>query len=139
MKAHVGEGRSFRGDRAARPNYGICISTERDGSRNCQINCLNELVDMARGARCSGGRGRQSFVFMRRISNLYAVGLNVFCAVPFLYELRYVRLPPPNKDATTSKIHLHWQVALPFQTPIILQTKPFSVATSNRHRCNIES
>ena len=37
-----------------------------------------------------GGRGRHSFVFSRSTGQLSWLGFQIFCSVPFLYELRQI-------------------------------------------------
>lgn len=37
-----------------------------------------------------GGRGRHSFVFSRSTEQLSWLGFQIFCSVPFLYELRQI-------------------------------------------------
>lgn len=39
---------------------------------------------------CRGGRGRHSFVFSRSTEQLSWLGFQIFCSVPFLYELRQI-------------------------------------------------
>lgn len=38
--------------------------------------------------RCRGGRGRHAFMFMRHTNMFGWLGMQVFNAVPFIYELR---------------------------------------------------
>eukprot|EP00884_Botryococcus_braunii_P000422 jgi/Botrbrau1/10380/Bobra.146_2s0018.1 len=39
-------------------------------------------------ASYQGGRGRQTYVFMRHVNMMGWLGFQIFCAIPFLYELR---------------------------------------------------